>query len=143
MTVVDILNIHNGVVPISLSTSLCILFLILQGCCVHFRTNGLVPNKYFITFVDDCTRKVWAYPLRLKGEVLTVFFRRLAEVENRTSPRGKTLRSDNGGEYTSRFFKQYLSEKGIRHQKTVQYECIMAVFTLSLWTILVLGYLCK
>ena len=25
----------------------------------------------------------------------------------------------------------------------VEYECIMAVFTLSLWTVLVLGYLCK
>ena len=26
---------------------------------------------------------------------------------------------------------------------TVEYECIMVVFTLSLWTVLVLGYLCK
>ena len=33
----------------------------------------------------------------------------------------KILRSDNGGEYTSRAFKQYLSKKGIRHQKTVPY----------------------
>ena len=33
----------------------------------------------------------------------------------------KTLWSDNGGEYTSRAFKQYMSEKGIRHQKTVPY----------------------
>ena len=33
----------------------------------------------------------------------------------------KILRSDNGGEYTSRDFKHYLSEKGIRHQKNVPY----------------------
>ena len=33
----------------------------------------------------------------------------------------KKLWSQNGGEYTSRAFKQYLYDKGIRHQKTVAY----------------------
>ena len=42
-------------------------------------------------------------------------------MENRSGYRVKTLRSDNGGEYTSKAFKQYLSEKGIRHQRTVPY----------------------
>ena len=94
---------------------------------IHSDICGLMPerslggSRYFITFVDDCTRKVWAYSLRSKDEALTVFSRWLAEVENRTGRRVKTLRSDNGGEYTSRAFKQYLSEKGIMHQKTVPY----------------------
>ena len=33
----------------------------------------------------------------------------------------KTLRSDNGGEYTFGAFTKYLSEKGIRHQRTAPY----------------------
>ena len=33
----------------------------------------------------------------------------------------KGLRSDNGGEYLSNDFKQYLSENGIHHQLTVAY----------------------
>ena len=53
--------------------------------------------------------------------MLAVFSRWLTEVENLTGHRVKTLRSDNGGEYTSRIFKQYLSEKGIRHKRTVPY----------------------
>ena len=86
---------------------------------VHTDRCGLIPEKslggsrYFITFVDDCTRKVWAYSLRSKDEVLAVLSRWLAEVENRIGHRVKTLRSDNRGEYTSQAFKQYLSEKGL------------------------------
>ena len=45
----------------------------------------------------------------------------LAEVENRSGHRVKTLWSENGGEYTARAFKQYFSGKGIRHQKTISY----------------------
>ena len=83
--------------------------------------RSLGGSWYLITFLDDCTRKVWAYSLRSKDEALTVFSRWLAEMENRTGQRVKTLRSDNGGEYTSRAFKHYLSKKGIMHQNTVPY----------------------
>ena len=31
----------------------------------------------------------------------------------------KTLRSDNGGEYTSKEFEDYLKKNGIRHERTV------------------------
>ena len=77
-------------------------------------------SRYFTTFVDDCTH-VWAYLLRSKDEAVEVFSRWLAEAENRPGHRVKTLRSDNRGEYTSRAFKQCLSNKGIQHQKIVPY----------------------
>ena len=83
--------------------------------------RSLSNSRYFITFEDDCTLKVWDYSLRSKDEALTVFSWWLAEVENWTGQRVKSLRSDNRGEYTSRAFKQYLSEKGIRHKKTFPY----------------------
>jgi len=31
----------------------------------------------------------------------------------------KVLRSDNGGEYTSKKFKEYLTRKGIKHQLSI------------------------
>ena len=83
--------------------------------------RSLGGSHYIITFIDDSTQKVLAYSLRAKDEALAVFSRWLAEVENRTRHRVKTLWSDNGGKYTSRAFKLYLSEKGIRHQKTIPY----------------------
>ena len=83
------------------------------------RSQG--GSWYFITFVDDCTRKVWAYSLRSKDEALAVFSRWFAEMENQIGHRVKTLWSNNGGEYTTRAFKQYLSEIGVRHQNIVPY----------------------
>ena len=40
-------------------------------------------------------------------------------VENSTGCKLKTLRSDNGGEYTSAEFTEYLKQEGIRHEPTV------------------------
>ena len=69
--------------------------------CSSMPERSLGGSRYFITFVDDCTWNVWAYSLRSKDEALTVFSRWLAEVENRTGQRVKTLWSDKGREYTS------------------------------------------
>ena len=60
--------------------------------------RSLGGSGYFITFVDDNTRKVWTYSIRSKDEVLVVFYQWLAEVENRLEHRVKTHRSNNGGE---------------------------------------------
>jgi len=37
-------------------------------------------------------------------------------VENQLGRKVKVLRSDNGGEYTFKEFKDYLESKGIKHQ---------------------------
>ena len=58
------------------------LELIHSDICGPMPERSLGGSRYFITFVDDCTRKVWAYSLRSKDEALTVFSRWLAEVEN-------------------------------------------------------------
>ena len=40
-------------------------------------------------------------------------------VENQTGRKVKVLRSDNGGEYTSKEFKDYLASKDIKHQLSI------------------------
>jgi len=40
-------------------------------------------------------------------------------IENQTEQKMKVLRSDNGGEYTSKEFKDYLASKGIKHQLSI------------------------
>ena len=72
--------------------------------------------RYMVTFIDDATRKVWAYPLRLKSEVFGIFQRFLAMVENQTNKKLKCLRSDNGGEYMSNAFQEFCDSKGIKRE---------------------------
>ena len=43
-------------------------------------------------------------------------------MSNLTGKKVKILRSDNGGEYLSEEFTEYLKEQGISHQLTVPYN---------------------
>ena len=100
---------------------------------VHSDDCGPMPvssyggSQYFVTFIDDYTRYTHVYFTKHKHEVLdklkefvnvTTDFTgkqiRTLVIENQV----KTLRSDNGGEYGSKLFKTYLTEKGIFHQTT-------------------------
>ena len=74
------------------------LELIHSDICRMMPERSLGGSRYFITFADDCTRKVWAYSVRSKDKVLTIFSQWLAEVESRTGQRVKTLQSNNWGE---------------------------------------------
>jgi len=76
-------------------------------------------TEYFVTFIDDKSRYVWLYVLKNKGEVFSKFCEWKAMVERSTGRKLKVLRSDNGGEYTSGEFVEYLRSEGIRHELTV------------------------
>jgi hypothetical protein len=56
-----------------------------------------------------------------KDEVFKRFREFKAFGENQTGKRIKTLRGDNGGEYVSHTFNDYLKSNGIHHQTSVPY----------------------
>ena len=66
--------------------------------------NSLWNNKYFVTFIDDCTRHCWVYAIQSKDQVFCAFKEFKAMAEKVTGKSVKILRSDNGGEYKSRQF---------------------------------------
>lgn len=61
-------------------------------------------SQYYITFIDDATRKVCVYFIKRKSDVFETFKRWKALMENETNLKLKFLRSDNGGEYCSKAF---------------------------------------
>ncbi|CAL5350460.1 unnamed protein product [Camellia sinensis] len=87
--------------------------------CGPIEVESLGGRKYFLTFIDDASRKVWVYVLKTKAEVFQHFQTFHAMVERETEKKLKCLRTDNGGEYTSKEFKAYCATHGIRHEKTV------------------------
>eukprot|EP00253_Pinus_taeda_P004912 PITA_04912 len=66
-------------------------------------------------------RKVWVYMLKRKSNVFTVFKQFRALVENITGRTIKCLRTDNGGEFTSKEFDNYCKDAGIERHKTTIY----------------------
>ena len=97
---------------------------------IHSDLYGPIPVdtlsgfSYFITFIDDYSRKTWIYFLKTKefDEVLDRFKEFKALVENHTGRRIRVLRSDNGGEYTSGGFVDFCGETGITREFAVPYN---------------------
>uniref|UniRef100_A0A2N9G064 Uncharacterized protein n=1 Tax=Fagus sylvatica TaxID=28930 RepID=A0A2N9G064_FAGSY len=55
-------------------------------------------GQYFMSFIDDYSRKVWVYFLKNKSDAFATFKKWKAEVENQTARKLKCLRTDNGTE---------------------------------------------
>jgi transposase InsO family protein len=77
---------------------------------------------YYVLFIDDHSRKTWIYFPKNKDGVLAKFQEFKAQVENLTERKIKVLRSDNGGEYTSKYFGNFCIEAGIKRDFTVPYN---------------------
>lgn len=93
---------------------------------VHSDLAGPFPFsvhgcRYFVVFFDEFSKKLWVYFLVRKSDMFAKFreWKSMAELQS-----GCVLRefqSDNGGEYTSSGFKEYLGSKGILHRTSTAY----------------------
>ena len=72
--------------------------------------------RWFVLFVDDCTRMTWLYLLKHKDEVFGVFKSFHAMVNTQFSAKVQVLRSDNGGEYVNHQFHDYFENHGILNE---------------------------
>ena len=109
--------------PISDSRSKSILDLIHSDICGPMSSLSIGGKFiYCITFIDDFSKKTWIYFLTGKtSEVVKKFLEFKALVETQTGKRIKSLRSDNGGEYTSHAYKRFCAKAGIKRELTVPY----------------------
>jgi hypothetical protein len=90
-----------------------LLELVHSNVCGSMKTTSSGGARYFVTFIDDFSRKTHVYLLKVKGEVFDKFKAYKALMENQTSMKIKTLRSHNGGEFVSKKFDDFLHECGI------------------------------
>ncbi|GJU35661.1 retrovirus-related pol polyprotein from transposon TNT 1-94 [Tanacetum coccineum] len=76
-------------------------------------------NKYFITFIDDCTKYCYVYLLKSKDEAIDKFVLYKNEVENQLGKKIKVVRSDIGDEYVSPFAEEMVTAMLISSAKVV------------------------
>lgn len=98
-----------------------ILGLVHSDICGPMSTESLGGAKYFVTFIDDCSRYTEVIMLRNRSDVLQAFKDYKRKVENQTGQRIKKLRTDNGREYLSKDFNSFLREEGVQRQLSVEY----------------------
>ncbi|GKE71966.1 retrovirus-related pol polyprotein from transposon TNT 1-94 [Tanacetum coccineum] len=85
-------------------------------------------NKYFITFIDDCTKYCYVHLLKSKYEAIDKFVLYKTEVENQLGRKIKVVQSDRGGEYVSPF-AELCAKHEIRHEFTALYSPQQNVLT--------------
>jgi 5'-3' exoribonuclease 2 len=69
--------------------------------------------RYMVTFMDDFSRYVWVYFMKEKSETFLKFKEFKEKVEGELDMKIKCLRTDNGKEYLSNEFTNYLKENKI------------------------------
>ena len=89
--------------------------------CVAHNVRSLGGALYFVTFLDDFSRKCWIYPLASKDQIFETFKMFKTRVENEIESTIKCLQMDNGGEFCSNDFVNFCARNGIRRVKTVPY----------------------
>ncbi|WVZ04379.1 hypothetical protein V8G54_025185 [Vigna mungo] len=84
--------------------------------CGPIEPPTVAGNRYFVTFIDEFNRMVWVSFMRQKNEVLGIFKHFKKQAKGEIERRIKLIRTDGGGEYTSREFEAFCQENGVIHE---------------------------
>jgi hypothetical protein len=99
-----------------------VLELIHSSVCGPMPPSSIRGYAYYVSFIDDYSRKTWIYLLKTKDEVFSKFKKFKALIENLSEKKIKILKSDNGGEYTSKEFVIFCKDVGIKRELTTPYN---------------------
>jgi len=89
--------------------------------CGPLKVPSLGGNKYFISFLDDFSRKIWLYLIKAKSEAFDMFQKFKILVEKQSGKSIKILRTDGGGGYTSKVVEKFCEDNVIVHEVTAPY----------------------
>ena len=99
-----------------------VLDLVHTDVCGPFSTKSAGGSKYFVTFIDDYSRKRALFPLADKRDVFDALCEFEVMVTTQTGQRIKAIRSDCGGEYMDHRVRNGMKQKGIRHETSAPYS---------------------
>ncbi|KAG8486938.1 hypothetical protein CXB51_020500 [Gossypium anomalum] len=89
--------------------------------CGPSRVPSRGGDNYMLTFIDDFSRKVWAFFLKQKSDVFFTFKSWEIMIEKQMGKRIKYLRVDNGLEFCSDEFNRLCKLEGIVRHLTVRH----------------------
>lgn len=76
--------------------------------------------RFFLSIIDDYSRKVWTYLLKSKDKTFRKFLEWKTLVEKQMERKVKHLRMDNGLEFFSNEFKNFCNKEGINRHLTMK-----------------------
>jgi hypothetical protein len=87
----------------------------------HVLVSSIGGYLYYVSFIDDFSRKTWLYFLRNKSKVFIKFKEFKPLVENKIDKKIKVMTTNNGGDFHGMDFEKLCKKCGITHQNTTLY----------------------
>ncbi|KAL0431249.1 UNVERIFIED_CONTAM: Retrovirus-related Pol polyprotein from transposon TNT 1-94 [Sesamum radiatum] len=103
------------------TSSSCILDYVHADVWGHANVPTHGGNRYFLSIIDNYSRKVFVFLIKHKSEVFEKFKNWKILVENQTGKTLKALRTDNGLEFCNQQFYDLCDEFGIKRHMTTPY----------------------
>ncbi|GFY25161.1 copia protein [Trichonephila clavipes] len=97
------------------------LELLHMDLCGPMPTESQGGNKYFLSIIDDYSRKVTVFPIRNKSDVFHTFIRFQKRAERFLNKKVIAVRTDGGLEFCNKDMDNFLTELGIKHEVTNSY----------------------
>ncbi|GFT04403.1 retrovirus-related Pol polyprotein from transposon TNT 1-94 [Trichonephila clavipes] len=97
------------------------LELLHMDLCGPMPTESQGGNKYFLSIIDDYSRKVTVFPIRNKSDVFHTFIRFQKRAERFLSKKVIAVRTDGGLEFCNKDMDNFLTKLGIKHEITNSY----------------------
>ena len=85
------------------------------------KIPSISKARYFVTFIDECTRMTWVSLLHKKSDVLTAFQEFYNMVGTQYQRQIRVWQTDNALEFLDTNCGKFLSERGIRHHTSNTY----------------------
>ncbi|GBM94824.1 Retrovirus-related Pol polyprotein from transposon TNT 1-94, partial [Araneus ventricosus] len=98
------------------------LELLHMDLCGPFPDVAIGGHRYFLSIIDDFSRKVTTYPLKEKTEVFKHFSNYQKRAERFLNSKVINVRTDNGLEFCHSEFQSYLDDLGIKAERTNVYS---------------------
>ncbi|XP_026450554.1 uncharacterized protein LOC113350634 [Papaver somniferum] len=109
---------HRASIPLSFNKSPVPFMIIHSDVWGSSITTIMGGSRWFVTFIDDCTRMTWVCLMENKSTVTALFQQFHKMINTQYNKQIQVLRSDNGGEYMDSDLQQYLERHKIIHQTT-------------------------
>ena len=105
----------------STSQTTNILQVIHSDVCGPIKKPSFNGARYFVTFIDDYSRKLWVSLIKTKDRVIDEFKKFKNCIKIQTEKKIIILCTDNGTKYMFLAFQQLLIDSGIHHEFTQYY----------------------
>lgn len=77
--------------------------------------------RYYVTFIDDCTRFTWFYPLYCNSGFFSIFLQFKKLIDKQFSAKMKRIQIDGGGEFMAHKVQAYLVANVIINEVSCPY----------------------